>query len=217
MIYRNRDEAGRILAQELARRGLGKDAVILAVPRGGLPVGAAIAETLGLPLDVVLVKKIGLPEDPECAVGAVSLTSLELDETAARFFGLPPGYVEEEAARLRAVLRERERFYRAGRPAEPVAGRTAVLVDDGAATGMTMLSAAALLRADGAARLIAAVPVASVQAAEALGERADALVCPLTEKAFGAVGRYYRDFAQVSDDEAASVLRASQRALQGKS
>lgn len=204
-MFRDRADAGKRLARGLTRYAGRADAAVLAVPRGGLPVAEVVARELNLPLDVVLTKKIGHPADPESAVGAVSLTGSALGPPP----GVPPGYIEAEIARLRAALRKRDKMYRGGRPAVEVAGRTVILVDDGAATGMTLLSAVDLLLQDGARRVVIAVPVASREALAALKERCGEVVC--LEEAGGrmSVSESYVDFAQVTDEQAVSILRAA--------
>ncbi|HAZ08655.1 MAG TPA: phosphoribosyltransferase [Elusimicrobia bacterium] len=204
-MFRDRADAGERLARGLNRYAGRADAAVLAVPRGGLPVAEIVARELNLPLDVVLTKKIGHPEDPESAMGAVSLTGVAMRPPS----GVPPGYIEAEIARLRAVLRKRDKMYRGGRPAVEIAGRTVILVDDGAATGMTLLSAVELLRQDGVRRVVIAVPVASRAALEALKERCDEFVCLGEAGDLMSVSDSYRDFAQVTDEQAVSILRAA--------
>jgi putative phosphoribosyl transferase len=197
-MLRDRLEAGERLAAALeAYRGR-RDAVVLAVPRGGLPIGAVVAETLGLPLDVMLTKKIGHPQNPELAVGAVALSG-EVIGPLARQYAVPESYLLEriEAARY------------AG-DSEPVAveGKTVLLVDDGAATGMTLRVAAAALKNAGAARVVIAVPVAPEEAVAVLRPRADEVVCLECPDDFRAVGQYYADFTEVDDEQAAGLLRS---------
>lgn len=210
LVFEDRASAGALLARELeALRGRG-DVVVLAVPRGGVPVGAALAAALGLPLDVALVKKVGHPADPECAVGAVSLAGEDVD-AASRRSDIPAGWLAAEVARVREVLRRSSLLYRGHARPVPCAGRTVVLVDDGAATGRTLLTAVAVLRREGAARVLVAVPVASREALAALRRAADGVVCLLAPGDFEAVGRHYEDFRQVTDEQAAALLSAGGR------
>lgn len=212
-MFRDRVEAGARLARSLRRYKGAKSAVVLAVPRGGLPVGREIARALGLPLDVLLTKKIGHPFNPEFAIGAVTLTGAAVDaETMARE-GVSEGYVASEVERLRASLRERWRLYRGDAPPPSMNGRTAILVDDGAATGRTLLAAIEVLRRERAARVVVAVPVASDDAAEALRAAADELECLAVPADFMAIGQFYGDFAQVSDEEAVALLRGAAGAV----
>jgi predicted phosphoribosyltransferase len=210
-MFRDRVDAGERLARALKRYKGRAGLLVLAVPRGGLPVGAVLARELGAELDVALVKKIGHPNDPEFAIGAVSPTGTELDLDVLRREGVSTEYAVREAERLREILLERRRFYRGGAPAADVRGRTVILADDGAATGRTLSAAASLLKEDGAAKVVAAVPVGSPEAVAALRRRADEVVCLETPDDFTAIGRCYRDFAQVSDEEAAALLRDGAR------
>lgn len=206
-MFRDRLEAGERLAAALEGYRGRKDAVVLAVPRGGLPVGAVVAESLGLPLDVMLTKKIGHPENPEVAVGAVALTG-EVIGPLAREYGIPESYLREQIRRLRAELKRRRTLYAAGEEPVPVAGKTILLVDDGAATGMTLEVAAAALKNAGAGKVVIAVPVASPDALELLRSRADDVVCLEAPADFRAVGQFYADFSEVDDEQAAGLLRS---------
>lgn len=206
-MFRDRVDAGRRLAGGLERYRGRAGAIVLAVPRGGLPVGAEVARALGLPLDALLVKKIGHPANPECAVGAVSLTGEAVDPGTLARAGVPAEYAAAEVERLRADLRRRSVRYRGAAPPPAVSGRTVILVDDGAATGLTLLAAVDVLRRERAGRIVVAVPVASAEAAAALRARADELVCLLVPPDLDAIGRYYADFSQVSDEEAVALLR----------
>lgn len=206
-MFLDRREAAERLAAALKAWAGRRDALVLAVPRGGLAVGRPLADALGLPLDACLTRKLGMPGDPECAIGAVSLDSIELDAEAERL--LPPEWIAREAARVRAELERRRRlYYGEGRP-RAVRGKTAILVDDGVATGFTMLEAIAVLRREGAARVIAAAPVAAPDAARRLAAAADECVILEEPPEFRAVGEHYRDFPQVDDEQAARLLRGS--------
>lgn len=206
-MFRDRAEGGRRLAERLAAYRGRADAAVRAVPRGGLVTGAALAGELGLPLDAVLVKKLGHPREPEYAVAAVGLEAVAVHEEAARALGLSPKWIEEGVRRVREQLERRREALYAGR-AEPAsaAGKTVLLVDDGAATGLTLAAAADVLKKAGAARVVAAVPVASPEAMELLGAHADEVLALYAPVDFHSVGRFYEDFAEVDDAAAAACL-----------
>lgn len=206
MPFRDRDDAGRRLAAALASFR-GQDVVVLGLPRGGVPVGSAVARALQAPLDVVVVRKLGVPFAPEVAMGAVGEGGvLVLNDSVLRDSGVSAGDLD------RAVLREREEValrvarFRAGRPPVELTGRTVVLVDDGVATGATARAACQVVRALGARAVVLAVPVGHPEAMTALGEVADQVVCLECPASFSAVGGAYRDFTQVSDDEVVALL-----------
>lgn len=213
MQFRNREEAGRRLAAELAAGDLvGNDPLVLALPRGGVPVAAPVARELAGELDVLVVRKLGLPGHSELAMGAVAAGGVRvLNEDIVRSFAVDPGVIEQVTERERAELDRRERLYRGEREPLSVEGRQTVLIDDGLATGATMRVAIAALRAKGAERVIAAVPVAAPDVCRAVAQEADEAVCLETPEPFNAVGRWYREFPQTSDDEVRSLLQASQR------
>lgn len=204
-MYRDRAEAGRLLAERLAPLAGRRDALVLGVPRGGLAVARPLADALGLPLEACLARKLGMPGDPECAIGAVGLDTVELDAEAERL--LPPEWLAREVARVRAELERRRALYYGRRRPRSARGLTAILADDGAATGFTLLEAIRCLRGEGAARVIVAVPVASVDAARRLRAAADEAVLLEVAPDFRAVGEHYRDFSQLEDAEAARLLR----------
>jgi predicted phosphoribosyltransferase len=206
-MYRDRLDAGERLAAALEKYRGRRDAVVLAVPRGGLPIGAVVAEALGLPLDVMLTKKIGHPENPEVAVGAVALMGAEISPTAEEL-GVSDYYLREQIRFLRAELRLRHALYAACGSPVPVAGKTVLLVDDGAATGMTLKAAAGVLRNSGTAAVVIAVPVAPADALDLLRSCADDVVCLEIPGNFRAVGQFYEDFSEVSDEQAAGLLRS---------
>ncbi|MFI5345968.1 MAG: phosphoribosyltransferase [Elusimicrobiota bacterium] len=206
-MFADRRDAGRALARKLARYENCEEAVILAVPRGGVAVGAVLADELGLPLDVILTKKIGHPNNPEFAIGSVSLTGESVDAETIEREGIPMHAVESAIAHVRECLWQRYRMYRGASLPPKVSGKTVILADDGAATGHTLLAAIELLRRDGAGKIVVAIPVAPPDTARALESAADDCVCLATPADFMAVGQYYRDFAQVSDEEALALLR----------
>lgn len=206
-MFHDRHDAAVRLVRELQRYRGRRDTLVLAIPRGGLPIGGTLAAELGLKLDVILTKKIGHPYNPEFAIGAVSLTGETHDEELARREGISAGWIAGEIARIRAKLRERYRLYHGDEPPLPVAGKTVILTDDGAATGRTLLVAIDLLRGEGAAKIVVAIPVAPPDAVDLLEAKADEVVCLEVPPSFMAIGEFYDDFAQVSDEEAAAILR----------
>jgi len=206
--FQDRREAGQRLAEAMASQDL-TNVVVLALPRGGVPVAAPVAQALGAPLDLLLVRKIGAPGQPELAVAAVADGAdpvLACDDETMALTGASPQYIQRELpAHLREIERRRK-LYLKGRPPIPLAGKTAVLVDDGIATGTTVRAALMALRLRGPARVILAVPVASQEALHALRPEVDALVCLETPAWFGAVGAHYRYFPSVSDDEVVALM-----------
>jgi len=207
-MFDDRASAGRLLAERLA--GLkGEDVVVLAAPRGGVPVGAAVARALRAPLDVVMAHKIGAPMQPELAIGAVcdgEAPAIVYDRREAAGLGLTPDEVERLGRLELARLHARGERYRSGRAALDVRAKTAVLVDDGVATGWTLRAALRALRARGASRVIVGVPVAPRPTLEQLAGESDGVVCLEAPARFIAVGAHYRDFSQVSDDEVVRAL-----------
>jgi predicted phosphoribosyltransferase len=210
--FRNRAEAGEILAERLAPYAHRPDVLVLALPRGGVPVAFEVARALDAPLDVFAVRKLGVPGQEELAMGAVATGGLVvLNETVVRVADLPEAVISIVTERELAELARRERLYRGGRPAPDVTGRTTILVDDGLATGSSMLAAVAALRRLGPARIVGAVPVASRETCEELSAHVDEMVCALTPEPFVAVGVWYRDFSQTTDAEVRELLARSKR------
>jgi putative phosphoribosyl transferase len=210
-MFLDRTDAGRRLAEALQRRA-DPDPVVLALPRGGVPVAAEVARMLKAPLDLVMVRKIGVPHQPELAVGAVAngdRPEIVVNEDVARHTGLSRAEIEEMAVPQIEEIRRRRALYLAGRAAVPVAGRAAIVVDDGVATGATMRAALRAVRRQAPALVVLAVPVASREALEGLRDEADAVVCLEVPDPFFAVGVHYRHFGQTSDDEVVKLLRAA--------
>jgi predicted phosphoribosyltransferase len=206
--FRDRRDAGRVLARRLARFG-GRDVVVLALPRGGVPVGFEVAIYLGVPLDVFLVRKLGVPGQEELAMGAIASGGLRVvNEEIVSQLRIPDEVIERVAAREEEELALRERLYRHG-GAQDVRGRIALVVDDGLATGSTMRAAVAALRRRSPARLVVAVPVASREACADIGALADEILCALTPSPFGSVGRWYEDFTPTGDEEVRALLAAA--------
>lgn len=210
--FLDRREAGRRLANELAKTKW-PDPIVLALPRGGVPVAFEIAKALHAPLDILLVRKIGAPEHPEFGVGAVvdgNDPQLLLNDDALRMLGISSEYVEKEETRqLHEIERRRER-YLGGRAAIPVEHRTAIVVDDGIATGSTAAVALKAVQKSGAARTVLAVPVAPLEVIQTLRAEADEVVCLSTPAPFDTVGSYYVDFEQTSDEEVVELLHAAE-------
>ncbi|HET6509334.1 MAG TPA: phosphoribosyltransferase family protein [Baekduia sp.] len=209
--YADRAEAGRRLAPGIVR-ALGPDAatpLVLGLPRGGVPVAAAVAEALDAPLDVLLVRKLGVPRHAELAFGAIASGGARvLNPDVVALARLGDDDIASVTATEERELRRREHAYRGDRPPPRLRGRTVVVVDDGLATGATMRAAVLALRALDAARVVAAAPVGSDEACALVAEEADALVCPLVPDRFRAVGLWYEDFGEVGDDDVRRALRS---------
>jgi len=213
-MFRDRNDAGQRLAARLTHLH-DRDPVVLALPRGGVAVGFEIARRLGAPLDIVLVRKIGVPWQPELALGAVAdggTPEVFIDERMQRSLGIRDEYVREETARQMAEIERRREVYCAGRPPIEVEDRTAIVVDDGIATGATMRVALRALRRRGPGRLVLAVPVAAPETLASLAAETDETVCVEPAEGLGAIGYYYDDFHQMADTEVIDLLTpATQR------
>ncbi|HLY03124.1 MAG TPA: phosphoribosyltransferase [Candidatus Cybelea sp.] len=210
VIFKDRADAGRQLAEALAAYADRPDALVLALPRGGVPVGYEVAERLHLPLEVYVVRKLGVPGHAELAMGALAGDgTCVVDEKLVHSLRLDDETLEEVIRREAEEIRRREETYRDRQPQADVAGKTVILVDDGVATGATMRVAATALRRRNPAEIVVAVPVAAYQTCVALREVADRVVCPFTPGPFVAVGLYYEDFDQTSDDEVRRLLAAA--------
>ena len=213
MKFMNRGEAGRRLADKLLHLKDRKP-IVLALPRGGVAVGFEIARALDAPLDIVLVRKIGVPGQPELALGAVTDGASHetfIDRDLAASLDVPDSYIDGERARQLEEIERHRKLYYQGRPPPEIAGRTAIIVDDGVATGATMRVALQAVRRRGPARLVLAVPVAPPDTLAALLESADEAVCLETPVGLGAIGFYYRDFHQMSDAEVTDFLGRTPR------
>jgi putative phosphoribosyl transferase len=203
--FRDRSDAGRRLAALLVEQGCPPDPLVLALPRGGVPVGAEIARQLDAPLDVLVVRKIGHPLQPELAIGAVASGGIEV--LNPEFAGaVEPEMLERLAARERAEIERRERIYRGERPALRLRDRNVILVDDGLATGATMLAAVRAARAAGARHVTVAVPVGDPGVCARLAREADHVACLMQPRAMMAVGSWYHEFRQLSDSDVRAAL-----------
>ena len=212
--FTNRQQAGRALAAALSEQTL-DDPLILALPRGGVPVGHEIAKVLRAPLDILLVRKIGAPGHEEFALGAVvdgAQPQWVVDEDALRRFAPPPGWFEQQVQAQLAEIERRRALYCGPRQAQPLDGRDLVLVDDGLATGSTVRVALKAIARQQPRRVLLAVPVGPRETVQRLGDEVDGLICLATPEPFYAVGNHYRDFTQVSDLEVMALLAPAARA-----
>ncbi len=210
MVFASRSGAGRQLAERLGHLAGREDVVVLALPRGGVPVGFEVAEKLGVPLDVLVVRKIAVPGRDELALGAIaSGERIVFNEEIVSRLHLPGAAVQFAIARARTELRHREKYYRGDRPRLGVVGKTVVVVDDGLATGATMRAAVQALRRLGVGRIIVAVPVGAEDSVRAVRAEADEVICLSIPHDFRAVSLWYVDFPQVADDEVRDLLSQS--------
>ncbi len=208
MTFLNRVDAGRRLAKKLdAYAGQG-DVLVLGIPRGGVPVAFQVATELGAPLDVFVVRKLGVPSHEELAFGAIASGEIRvLDAQIVESMGISELEIEQIAAKERQELNRRERVYRGGHPPLNLEGRTVILVDDGIATGASTLAAITALRGLKPARIVLAVPIAPASTCRRLQREVDDLVCLDTPETFYAIGQFYEDFSQVSDEEVTNLLQ----------
>lgn len=207
-MFDNREQAGQLLADQLKKRGYGKDAAVLAIPRGGVVTGRVVARALGCPLDIVVTRKIPAPNQPELALGAVGPGGIKiLDIGLIERSGASRDYVKNEILRLKEQIEKREGIFRGDKKPISLRGKLVIIVDDGIATGATVEAAARYLKTKKPKSLIVATPVASRDAMEQLTELVDTVVALETPEDFMAVGQWYRDFPQVTDEEVIELLQ----------
>ena len=207
-LYRDRYEAGRVLAEELLFLDQLPDSIVLGIPRGGVVVAYEVAKALELPLDIYITRKLGMPNNPEFALGAVASDGMVyLEQEVVQRFGVSEQYVQREIEHQREEIKRRVSRYRGNRSAPELTTKTVVLVDDGVATGATTVATLRALRRHKPKELILAVPVAPLGAIATLSQEADRVVCPLTPDNFWAVGAFYRIFGQTSDEEVIDLLK----------
>jgi putative phosphoribosyl transferase len=205
--FPDRRAAGKKLAEKLAKYAHQPDLLVLALPRGGVPVAYEIARALSAPLDVFLVRKLGVPNDEELAMGAIASGGVRvLNKEVTSRFQFPQSVIDEVASREQKELERREYLYRGGQSAPDVQGRTVILTDDGLATGATMRAAATALRQRGPGKIIIAVPVGAAETCDEFRNEVDEIVCVATPQPFMAVGAWYSEFSQISDDEVRELL-----------
>jgi predicted phosphoribosyltransferase len=210
--FRDRSEAGKLLAAQLAAYANQQDVIVLALPRGGVPVAFEIAQALHAPLDVIVVRKLGVPGQEELAMGAIATGGIRiLNKDVVQFLFISDEVIDKISAQELQELERRERLYRGERPAYDVRSRTVILVDDGMATGATMHAAVAALKQLQPARIIIAVPTAAPSTCEELAAEVDEFVCLIRPDPFIAVGYWYRQFSQTSDEEVRSLLERANR------
>ena len=212
MLFQDRTQAGRVLASTLSQYANRPDVLVLALPRGGVPVAYEVARALNAPLDVFLVRKLGVPGHPELAMGAIASGGVRiLNRDVVEALGITREQFDAITAEQLRELERRERAYRGDRPPPDVRGKTVILVDDGLATGATMRAAIEALKQLGPARIVVGVPIASPETCEELESVVDEVVCGVTPRPFYAVGAWYRDFSQTSDDEVRDLLARAAR------
>lgn len=202
MIFANRLEAGSLLASKLSEYKK-SNSIVVAIPRGGVPVGYIVAKKLGLPLDIFLVKKIGHPDNPEYAIGSVTLDRYSIDREEQ---GVSDEYLQDEVNKIRNELQRRYRIFTGKHTPGDFNNKSVILVDDGIATGSTLMAAVKSIRESGAAKIIIAVPVAPLHAAQRFKPLCDEYICILEPYGFSSVGQFYRDFPQISDEEVVALL-----------
>jgi putative phosphoribosyl transferase len=217
MLFQDRFEAGRILASRLRQFAHRNDVLVLGLPRGGVPVAFEVARILNTPLDVFLVRKLGVPGQEELAMGAIASGGIRVvNRTVVDALGITMADIQQAALQQQAELDRRERAYRDGRPMLDARGQIAILIDDGLATGSSMRVAIMALRKREPQRIVVGVPVAAPSVCEELESQADEVVCAVTPEPFFAVGQWYRDFPQTSDEEVRDLLQQAMRSRQQK-
>ncbi len=215
MIFQDRTDAGRQLASKLTKYAGSADLLVLALPRGGVPVALEVAQKLGAPLDVFLVRKLGVPGHEELAMGAIASGGVRVtNEDVVRFLNIPDEVINIVEAEERRELQRRENVYRSGRTPIEVEGKIVILVDDGLATGSTMRAAAKALQLQNPARIVIAVPVSAPETCEEFRREVDEIVCVATPDPFRGVGLWYENFAQTTDEEVRELLQQAAHSKQ---
>ena len=212
MIFQDRTDAGQELAARLTKYANRPDVLVLALPRGGVPVAYEVAKKIGAPLDVFLVRKLGVPGHEELAMGAIASGGVRvINEDVVRFLNIPDEVIDAVAADEQQELERRGSAYRDERPPPDVKGRVVILIDDGLATGSTMRAAAAALRKQGPARIVVAVPVSAPETCNEFRSEVDEVVCAVTPEPFRGVGLWYKDFSQTTDEEVRELLERARQ------
>ncbi|HHP7243412.1 MAG TPA: phosphoribosyltransferase [Elainellaceae cyanobacterium] len=215
MKFQDRTESGQKLATALRRYANRPDVIVLGLPRGGIPVAYEVAKELGAPLDVYVVRKLGVPKHEELAMGAIATGGVRyLNDRVVNSLRISPDIVDQVAFKEQRELERREQVYRDNRPAPELRDRIVILVDDGLATGATMQAAIAALHHQHPAKIIGAVPVAAPEVCEALADKVDEMICAETPQPFYAVGLWYKNFSQTTDDEVRQLLKQAERRQQ---
>jgi putative phosphoribosyl transferase len=206
-LFKDRSDAGKQLAEKLSEYKNKKDVLVLGLPRGGVPVAYEIAKHLNVPLDVFIVRKLGVPGHEELAMGAIATGDIKvMNEDVVRYLNIPEDLIDTEVARERLELQRRLELYRGSREFPYLENKTIILVDDGLATGATMKAAVSAINEQKANKLIVAVPIASEETCDEMGDRVDDIICLYTPEYFGGVGAWYDDFSQTSDNEVKGIL-----------
>lgn len=212
--FLDRSDAGRRLADRLTRFADQQDVMILALPRGGVPVAYEVARALNAPLDVFLVRKLGFPGHPELAMGAIATGGVRiLDQFLIQMYGVRPEVIDRITASEKLELERREKSYRDDRPPPDVKDHTVILIDDGLATGSTMRAAVEALREEGARKIVVAVPVAPPDTCDAMKSEVDEIICAVTPEPFRAVGVWYADFGETTDEEVRELLARAEKEI----
>jgi predicted phosphoribosyltransferase len=207
-MFQDRKEAGLKLAEKLTQYSGEKDVTVIALPRGGVAIGAEIAQKIGAPLDVIITHKIGFPGEPEFAIGAIAENGrLELNDRIVERYNIPQSYLDEEIKRQKAEIERRITTYRSGKKLPSVKDKTIILVDDGVATGFTMIAAIKALKEEGIKKLVVAIPLSPKDTFAKLKTLSDEIICLETPEFFIAIGNFYCDFEQVTDDEVKELMQ----------
>jgi putative phosphoribosyl transferase len=218
MVFRDRKEAGQRLAAALSEYANRPDVLVLALPRGGVPVAYEVARALNVPMDIFLVRKLGVPGREELAMGAIATGGVRvLNEDVVSYLRIPDDVIDDVSSKELRELERRERTYRGDRPPPDVRGKTVILIDDGLATGSTMRAAAAALRQQQPARIVVAVPVSAPQTCDEYRMGVDEIVCAVMPEPFQSVGQWYLDFSQTTDEEVSDLLNAAAGGDQSRS